>query len=992
MNIQLKSNGLKPTKIALILSAILSTASSPAFSSQDSYVIDQSTASDNRTINVPSGSDISYIDVSVDDGLVIVDDNTSVTSIGTYPDDTLVSYEGYFIKSTAGLVDLGNHFTLNYDYDEGQNHNSGGVATLLEGTGKLAAENLSIDANGTRAITLYNQSRADLKGITTIENGSLETFQDSTINAENLNMVYSIPGSSAGSGRDGFLNLQGKTSNFSGDVNIQVQMTVDYNSYLKAIYIQNNTAQFAGKTNINLDVAEGEATGVELLDSDRQLGGGAHWDEYFYNNDVSFNDLAIKAHSHSDAGTQSHARGIYSRSVSGNTDLSINNLSVDVSGSDSALGIGLHDEGALGSAKYRINNAYITVSGGDSSWLKGYQSTRFDSASTDTVINNINIQSHGGREAALIEQMGSNDYFTGDITLGSQDSYESVADKLYSIYGFNTGERGSTNIVDNNRLVAWGEMYAGDNHTINIISGDNSYIYGDTVIEDSGAILMTLNGTNSRWDMVGDSTVTNLMLNGSTLNFMPGSTQNSNLSRNYVSFKTLRVTGDYHGSDSNIVMNTQLGDDNSPTDRLIVDGNTSGTTNVKVVNVGGGGGYTINGIELITVGGNSDGEFRQDGRIVAGAYDYTLQRGEDQKANNWYLSNKLPLQSEPQPAPEPQTPGTPPIPKPVPREYAVRPGAGLYGLNLQAANTLFNTRLHDRLGETHYVDALTGEQAVTSMWLRNVGGHTRQHDNSGQLAMQANRYVMQLGGDIAQWSSDNTDRYHLGLMAGYANQKARAENQRNGNRADSRISGYSVGLYGTWLQDNETHEGAYVDTWAQYSWFNNSVTDRNAESEEYDSRGLTASVESGYTWKLGDLSERNALYIQPKAQVTWMGVKENEHREDNGTRVEGRGDGNIQTRVGVRLSGKGHNKLDDGKGRTFQPFVEVNWLHNTRDFGVSMDGENVELAGSRNTGELKAGVEGQLTKNVAVWGNVAHQAGDKGYSDTSAMLGIKASF
>ncbi|MDM2747763.1 autotransporter outer membrane beta-barrel domain-containing protein, partial [Citrobacter sp. Cs237] len=90
---------------------------------------------------------------------------------------------------------------------------------------------------------------------------------------------------------------------------------------------------------------------------------------------------------------------------------------------------------------------------------------------------------------------------------------------------------------------------------------------------------------------------------------------------------------------------------------------------------------------------------------------------------------------------------------------------------------------HDRLGETHYVDALTGEKAVTSLWLRNVGGHTRQQDGSGQLDMQANRYVMQLGGDIAQWSSDNTDRFHLGLMAGYANQKARAENQRNGNRA-----------------------------------------------------------------------------------------------------------------------------------------------------------------------------------------------------------------
>ncbi|WP_420245791.1 autotransporter outer membrane beta-barrel domain-containing protein, partial [Citrobacter sedlakii] len=56
------------------------------------------------------------------------------------------------------------------------------------------------------------------------------------------------------------------------------------------------------------------------------------------------------------------------------------------------------------------------------------------------------------------------------------------------------------------------------------------------------------------------------------------------------------------------------------------------------------------------------------------------------------------------------------------------------------------------------------------------------------------------------------------------------------------------------------------------------------------------------------------------------------------------------------------------------------------------NGDNVDLDGTRNIGELKAGVEGQLTKNVSLWGNVAQQVGDKGYSDTSAMLGIKASF
>ena len=43
------------------------------------------------------------------------------------------------------------------------------------------------------------------------------------------------------------------------------------------------------------------------------------------------------------------------------------------------------------------------------------------------------------------------------------------------------------------------------------------------------------------------------------------------------------------------------------------------------------------------------------------------------------------------------------------------------------------TRLHDRLGETQYTDMLTGEQKVTSLWMRNVGGHTRFNDGSGQL-------------------------------------------------------------------------------------------------------------------------------------------------------------------------------------------------------------------------------------------------------------------
>ncbi|TBM33301.1 autotransporter outer membrane beta-barrel domain-containing protein, partial [Hafnia paralvei] len=102
-------------------------------------------------------------------------------------------------------------------------------------------------------------------------------------------------------------------------------------------------------------------------------------------------------------------------------------------------------------------------------------------------------------------------------------------------------------------------------------------------------------------------------------------------------------------------------------------------------------------------------------------------------------------------------------------EHVNRPEGGSYIANLAAANTLFNTRLHDRLGETQYIDALTGEKKVTSLWLRQVGGHNNWRDSSGQLKTQSNSYVAQLGGDVAQWSTDGLNRGHLGLMTGYAN-------------------------------------------------------------------------------------------------------------------------------------------------------------------------------------------------------------------------------
>lgn len=804
------------------------------------------------------------------------------------------------------------------------------------------------------------------------------------------------------------LNVVEKEANYYGNVTVNSNKGPNPVAMsMFGIVVDGDAVQFLGKTAVNVVRSFNpdynfyqNVIGVYLRDPLPSLGDTQ--------GKRVFKDLTITGHHAAFPVPEGEGPiyGIYYLGEVGNTDLSVQKLNIDLSGAYMVEGISLRDYSRQGTSKFRFGDVNMQLTGDKDTRINGFAvsyDTEIQPDGTfldfewdpDIVVNNINIQTIGGNSVTLLDNVTAR--FTGNVILGSQAAYDAANDYV-AIYGSSLTPR-ATNIIDNNRFMAWGRMIARNNYAINIVTGDHSYFHGQTGLGydqgyPKGTINLTLKGSNSRWDLVRNSELTNLTLKDSTLNFMHAvaDSQDSPSITEAAWYKTLTIANDYHGDNGTIIMNANLGGDYSSTDKLVVKGSTSGITNVKVNNIGGKGAETINGIRLITVEGASEGIFKQVGRIVAGAYDYVLHKGND--AQNWYLSSKVsPPESEliveppPAPLPQPQPPQ-----QPDNDVDGIRPEAALYGTNLAAANTLFNSRLHDRLGETHYVDTLTGEKAVTSMWLRNVGGHTRQRDSSGQMNIQSNRYVMQLGGDLAQWCSTETDRFHLGLMAGYANQKSRTRNQLTGHRARSTINGYSVGLYGTWLEDNDTYEGAHVDTWLQYSWFNNTVAADEVASEKYKSKGFTASVESGYTWKVAELSERSVLYVQPKAQVTWMGVKADDHREVNGTRVEGRGDGNIQTRMGVRLFGKGHNKLDDGNDRIFQPFVETNWIHNTKNFATSLDGQKVSLAGSRNIAEVKAGVEGLLTKNVALWGNIAQQVGNEGYSDASATLGVKASF
>lgn len=140
---------------------------------------------------------------------------------------------------------------------------------------------------------------------------------------------------------------------------------------------------------------------------------------------------------------------------------------------------------------------------------------------------------------------------------------------------------------------------------MNLVTNASSFNGSATTGQDSTANI-TLN-SNSSWLVTGKSTLISLNVNDNQVTF-PGPTDGH--------FKTLEIQGDYTGNNAKLVLNTALGNDTSPTDKLVIGGNASGVTYVSVNIKGGRGADTIEGIEIISVGGTStNNAFVQNGGL-----------------------------------------------------------------------------------------------------------------------------------------------------------------------------------------------------------------------------------------------------------------------------------------------------------------------------------------------------------------------------------------
>ncbi|HBU8230225.1 TPA: autotransporter outer membrane beta-barrel domain-containing protein [Morganella morganii] len=444
----------------------------------------------------------------------------------------------------------------------------------------------------------------------------------------------------------------------------------------------------------------------------------------------------------------------------------------------------------------------------------------------------------------------------------------------------------------------------------------------------------------------------------------------------------LNVGGDFTANGGSITLNTVLnrGHEDTMTDQLVVDGNVytgkNGATTLNINNVGGEGADTLkqpDAIKVVHVSGKSDkNAFKLGGPVAIGVYEYLLHKG--YKDDSWYLDSF-------------DTNVYPPDENKEDPNRNVNPEIGGHMANRMAALGMFSMTLHDRLGEPHYADSFKGDENASSVWLRITGDRQRQDAVSRSLRLKGDTYTTQLGGDIINWNNDAQDTtIRGGIMGAIGKSDYTSSAKRTGTKADAKIDrAYSVGLYGTWYQNREDENNAYADVWAQYSWFDNKVS-MAGSSSDYKSRLVSASVETGYSMAVYKPDADKQWLLTPQAQVIFNSYDSDDSSSGTGLVMKGGRSNSVDTRLGARLTYANQKQSD----KSAQPFVEVNWLHSTAKSDMTFN-EHYTFSDDRpaNRFEIKAGVEGQISPNWTVWGNVSHQMGADDYSGDRAMIGVK---
>jgi len=600
---------------------------------------------------------------------------------------------------------------------------------------------------------------------------------------------------------------------------------------------------------------------------------------------------------------------------------------------------------------------------------------------------------------------------SGKLTNNGTLEFNQAAD-----FNFATGITGSGTVIKT------------DAHTLTL-TGNNSYT-GDTQL-NSGTMLVAEGATLGS---AGNSATVTIQ-DGAT--FASAGTVNNNVnilgggvlaSWNAVQGNTLSsastadtINGDYTGmSGSLIAMNSVLGDDNALTDHLTITGNSAGVSDIRISNIGGAGAKTVNGMQIVSVGGDSRAAFSLSRPVVVGAWEYSLNQHSD---GNWYLES---ADTTPVPDKDDNTDGntddgnggntdggnggntdggnggntdggnggntdggnggntdggnggntdgdnsgnndggnsggyTPP------EMSNLAPEVGAYLGNYLAAQDMFLHKRDDR-------DQLTlRNEEDLNTWMYVKG---RYHENDvagGKVNYDTTQYVMQVGSDFISKKMD-TGVLHSGVMFGAGQAKTDSTSTGSKRSAQGKVDGVNVGIYATWQEDQQLRKGSYIDSWASFGWYHNSLTSDGRSDESYDSHGFAVSLEAGHAWIVDSENERT-WKIEPQIQAIYSYLDQENHTDADGVRISTPDNDGILGRVGVKTSYFVQKDV-----QAWQPYVAVNWLKGAGQNDIAFNGEAFSNDTPDDRGQLELGITGKLNETTLISLRASGEWGENGY-------------
>ncbi|WP_105736854.1 autotransporter family protein [Cronobacter dublinensis] len=574
--------------------------------------------------------------------------------------------------------------------------------------------------------------------------------------------------------------------------------------------------------------------------------------------------------------------------------------------------------------------------------------------------DNASLQGNVTNNGTLVFNQAADYTFAGDISGSGNLVKENTSTLTLSgnnLYSGDTTLNGGTTLLAENGTIG----PDGGTGNININDGATFASAGtvnSNVVIAAGGVLASWNaasGNENATTPASGNTITGDVTNQGTLQIAGGNNVGN----------AFTIDGNYTGdAGSRIVMNTEAGLDDSPTDHLAITGDSAGSSALDVANIGGQGAQTINGIELISVGGASDATFTLDKPVVAGMWEYDLYQHDD---GNWYLESKASDTPDPTPDPDDNGGGDTPAPE------VYRPEAGVYMANYLAAQQMFIHKRDDR-------DQLMLRDADDlNTWMYVKGEYNDGNFADSNLKYKIRSAVVQLGSDVLS-KNLSTGTLHSGFMLGAGYSDTTADARHNTRSADGRVNGYNLGVYATWQEDEKLRLGSYVDSWASYSWYNSQVNGDDMPGEKYDSQGYAASLELGHAWLVPSEKART-MKFEPQGQVIYSNLDQDYHVEYNGTRVGTPDNDAVLGRVGLKAS-----YVDQKAVEAWQPYGAVNWLIGNGMSDLSFNNETLDSNVPSNRFQLETGVSGKMNDATTLSFRVSSEWGDNSYNAYSGHM------